>query len=221
MLISKRLKTIGDLISDNDIVVDVGADHGLLETYLISKNKNISITAVENKIGPYRILEENLKNYKNVHLSLSNGIECVDKHTKTVVIAGMGGLNIVSILSKFPEKTKYLNKIIIDAHRDISIVRRSIISYGFNISKEIIVQENKKFYVVIEFVKAVQKEEYSDDTLDFGYKLYKDKLWIKYKDYLIKQNNKTIEKIQDLESMQDKILYLKKLNERLENYGKN
>ena len=221
MLVSKRIKTIGDFISSGDVVVDVGADHGLLELYLIAKYNNISITAVENKIGPYKILEENLKCYKNIRLSLSDGLECVNKDTKTVVLAGMGGLNIINILSRFPEKTMNLKKIIVDAHRDIGMVRRNIISYGFNISREKIVYDNRKYYVVIEFVKSLYLEEYSNDALDFGYKIYLEKSWPKYKEYLIKQNNRTIEKIKHLDSMQDKILYLKKLNERLENYGKN
>ena len=31
MVVSKRIKTIGDFIESGDVVVDVGADHGLLE----------------------------------------------------------------------------------------------------------------------------------------------------------------------------------------------
>ena len=221
MIVSKRIKTIGDFISSNEKVFDVGADHGLLELYLLAKNQNIEVTAVENKIGPFKILEENLRGYKKVHLSLSDGIECLKNDITTVVIAGMGGLNIVNILSRFPEKVMNLKKIIIDAHRDIEIARRNIISYGFNISKEKIVLENKKYYVVIEFTKSLFMEEYNNDVLQFGYKLYEDKLWPKYKNYLISQNKRTINRIAHLESMQDKVLYLKNMNERLENYGKN
>ena len=38
---------------------------------------------------------------------------------------------------------------------------------------------------------------------------------------LIDATYEEIEKIKDIESMQDKVLSLKKMNERLENYGKN
>ena len=221
MVIPQRIRTIGDCIENGDVVVDVGADHGLLELYLIAKYPHITITAVENKIGPYRILENNLKGYKNVRLSLSDGIECASRSTKTVVIAGMGGLNIVKILSAYPEKTLHFKKIVIDAHRDIEIARRTIVSFGFRIKKEKIVYEQDKFYVVSEFVKTAYPLNYSNNVMQIGYQLYKDELWPKYKDYLIDKNNKTISKIEHLDNMQDIILSLKKLNERIEKYGKN
>ena len=221
MVVPQRIKTIGDFIESGDVVVDVGADHGLLEVYLIAKYPQITVTAVENKIGPYKILERNLKAYKNVRLSLSDGLQCVSKATRTVVMAGMGGLNIKNILSRYPHKTRHLNKIIIDAHRDISIARQEIINYGFRISREKIVFEQGKFYIVSEFTKTRKRMKYNKDILDIGYKLYEDDLWPKYKEYLMLENKKTIEKITDVKTMQDKVLNLETMNERLEKYGKN
>ena len=221
MVVSSRIKTIADFIEDGDVLVDVGADHGLLELYLLAKYQNISITAVENKIGPYKILEQSLKGLKNIKLSFSDGISCVNNDTKTVVIAGMGGINIRNILNKHPDKVDGLTKIVIDAHRDVDIARKTIINFGFRISKEKIVFEQDKFYVVSEFIKDEKPHEYDDDVIQIGYQLYNDELWIKYKEYLIEKNNKTINKIKKLDSMQDKVLNLKKMNERLEKYGKN
>ena len=221
MVIPQRIKTIGDFIERDDIVVDVGADHGLLELYLIAKNQNILVTAVENKVGPYRILENNLKGLKNVKLSLSDGIECVSRKTKTVVLAGMGGCNIEKILSAYPEKTRHLKKIIVDAHRDIALTRKTIINFGFKFKAEKIVFEQGKFYVISEFIKANKPVKYSSNTLEIGYQLYKDELWPKYKEYLLDQNQKEIAKIQNINKMQDRVLKLQKLNKRIENYGKN
>ena len=152
---------------------------------------------------------------------MSDGISCVTQDTKTVVIAGMGGLNIVNILSAHPRKTKNLEKIVVDAHRDIALVRSSIVRFGFQINHEKIVFEQGKYYVVIEFVKAITPTFYSEDVLEIGYKIYEDELWPKYKQNLIAENNKTINKIKHLKNMQDKVLYLTKMNERIRNYGKN
>ena len=220
MVVSERIKTIGDFILDGDVVVDVGADHGLLELYLLAKYQNVSITAVENKIGPYKILENSLKGLKNVRLSLSDGINVVNKDTTTVVIAGMGGLNIKNILLAHPEKIKGLKKIIIDAHRDIEIARKTIVSFGFRFSKEKIIFEQGKFYIVSEFIKDEKTAEINNDFIQIGYNLQNDELWPKYRDYLIETNNKTIEKIKDLDNIQDKVLALKNKNERIVNYGK-
>ena len=221
MVVSLRIKTIGDFIEKDDVVVDVGADHGLLELYLIAKHQNIKITAVENKIGPYKILENSLKGLKDVTLSYSDGIASINKDTKTVVIAGMGGLNIKNILNAHPEKLENVQKIVIDAHRDIEIARRTIINYGFKINNEKIVYEQDKFYIVSEFLKCEKAPNYDEDVLQIGYHLQDEKLWPNYQKYLIEVNQKTIDKIKDLDSMKDKVLNLKKMNERLKMYGKN
>ena len=221
MVIPSRIKTIGNFVSENDVVADVGADHGLLELYLLAKYPNVKVVAIENKIGPYKILDNNLRCFRNIRLSLSDGLTAVDSTVNTVVIAGMGGLNIKKILNNHPAKCKKIDKFIIDAHRDIDVARKSIIKYGFKIEKEVLVYEQKKYYVISEFVKTKEAPIYSEDELQIGLKLYEDELWPNYRDYLIQTNNRTIEKIKDKVNMQDKVLKLQKFNERLLNYGKN
>ena len=111
MLVSTRLKTVASFINESDCLADIGADHGILEIYLLAKYSNIKITAIENKKGPYKILDYNLRSFKNIRLSLSDGLESVDKSIDTVVLAGMGGTNIIKILKRYPEKIRQLKKI--------------------------------------------------------------------------------------------------------------
>ena len=221
MVISERIQTLGNFICEGEKVADIGADHGLLELYVLGKRKNVFITAVENKKGPYAILDRTLRGLKNVQLSLSDGLDEIDETHNTVVIAGMGGLNIKKIIEANKEKISNINKFIIDAHRDIDVVRKTLIKYGYKIDKEKIVLEDEKFYVVNCFIKVNEKQTYSKDEIEFGYELYKDELWPLYKKNLIKRNNETIAKISGNQNNQNKILKLKKLNERLEHYGKN
>ena len=220
MTISTRIRTIGDFISSNEKVADIGADHGYLELYLLAKHNDIFITAIENKKGPYSILEKALRGFRNVKLSLSDGLTAVEKGTSTVVIAGMGGLNIKKIIDAKNEKLEFINKFIIDAHRDIDVVRKTLINYGYKISKEVIVYEDNKYYVINEFIKTKNKYRYSQDEIEFGYRIYKNKLWPKYRDYLVKRNEETIAKIKDNPKNQNIILKLQNVNERLLNYGK-
>lgn len=221
MIIPLRIKTIANFIDHGEKVADVGADHGLLEIYLLAKFTDVRVIAIENKKGPYENLKNNLIAFKNIRLSYSDGLTAMDRETTTIVLAGMGGLNIKKILDVYPLKTKKAKKIIIDAHRDGDIARETIINYSFRIKCEKIVYEQGKYYVISVFEKADKIPEYSKDELCFGYKLYEDELWPSYKEYLIKQNKKTIQKIGDNEKLQNKVEYLKSLNERIENYGKN
>jgi len=220
MAISARIRAIGEFISAGEKVADVGADHGYLELYLLAKHSDIFITAIENKKGPYSILDNNLRGFKNIKLSLSDGISAIDKDTTTLVLAGMGGLNIKKILDKKPEKLESITKVIVDAHRDIDVVRKSLVDYGFRIAKEIIVYEDNKYYVINEFIRDDKNHSYSEDEIEFGYRIYSDKLWPEYRNYLIEVNNRTIEKVKDNPKSQNKILKLKNINERLMNYGK-
>ena len=215
-----RLKTIGDFIEDGEKVADVGADHGLLELYLLGKYPQMEIVAIDNKVGPYKNLQATLGCFKNVRLSLSDGLTSVDKDCTTLVLAGMGGLNIQKILKDNPQKLDKITKIITDAHRDPNVSRKTIVLLGYKINKEILVYEEEKFYVISEFIKSNEKIEYSDDVYEFGYEIYNDKLWPSYKEYLKEKNEKVIANCRKIKRLQDKVLQYQKLNERLEIYGK-
>lgn len=220
MIVPVRLRKIASYIEPGEKVADVGADHGLLELYLITRNTNNSVVAIENKKGPYNILKDNLIGVKNIRLSYSDGLEAVDKDVNTVVIAGMGGLNLVKILKVYPKKVQKLEKIIVDPHRDNYEVRKYITSLGFNIKNEDIVFEKEKFYVITVFKKVSRKTKYTEDQLEFGYNIFKHPLWNEYKNYLLDKANRNLENLSK-DSLSDKYEKTETYIKRLENYGKN
>ena len=195
MKISNRLKVIASFIKDNSNVIDVGADHGLLEIYLLEQNKANSLFAVENKIGPFTILKNNLKDYK-VDLSLSDGISEMPEHVDTIVIAGMGGILISDILKAHKEKLTNVKQIVVDAHRDNRLVRETITNLGYYIEKEQIVFENNKYYFVISFLKGHKK--YSEDELEWGYQTNNDPLFKDYKEHELNTLSINLAKIRRL-----------------------
>lgn len=178
MKISDRLKAVASFIKENANVADVGADHGLLEIYLINEGRINSILAIENKSGPFSILKNNLKDY-DVKLSLSDGISNIDEAIDTIVLAGMGGILISSILNSHREKLTSIKQIVVDAHRDIKLVRENICKLGFYIEKEKIVYEKGTYYFVISFLKGHQN--YSLSEYEWGYKIKEDPLFEKYR----------------------------------------
>lgn len=211
MKISNRLERIASFIKNDSFVGDVGADHGLLELYLLKNRKIKGIMAIENKIGPYKILENNLKDY-NVILSFSDGISKIDEKVDTLVIAGMGGKLIVDILKANPQNIKNINHIITDSHRDCEYVRREIVDLGFEIENEAIVYEKGIYYFVISFVRGCKK--HSDIELEWGYKISCDPLFKQYKDYTIEKLNNILKNIDDKNCKKVKII--SKKIERLE-----
>lgn len=184
MKISERLSTIASFINKDAFVMDVGADHGLLEKYLIDNEIVKHIIAVENKKGPLDILKNNLSGY-DVTISYSDGIKDITPEVDTLVLAGMGGMLIVNILNSDSSKLKNVKHIIIDAHKDIEFVRREISKLGYYIKTEKIVYENNNYYFVINFESGNKK--LTDIEYEFGVNISMDPLFEKYRESQIEK----------------------------------
>lgn len=218
MALSKRLFALANQVDDNSSVFDVGADHGLLEKYLIDNKKAHMICAVENKTGPFSVLSNNLKGY-NVTLSLSDGIEELNECYDTLIIAGMGGKLICDILSKHLEKLIYIKNIIIDAHRDVYDVRKYLVNRGFYIFFEDIIKENNKFYFIIKFKRG--KENYSDLELKYGSKILNNDVFNEYIENEKKKICDNLNKINNSLNCEEKRKILINELERLKEYENN
>jgi len=167
MKLSRRLQAVADFIEDGSSVFDVGADHGNLEIFLSTSRKINKIFAVDNKEGPYSILVNNTKEYKNIQTKLSSGLDDYSSEYDTVVIAGMGGQLIIELLQEHPENLKTINHLIIDPHKNIDDTRVALLKLGFVIKEEKIVKENKKYYFVIHLIKG-SNIKYTEDEILYG-----------------------------------------------------
>ena len=207
MKLSQRLFTIASLVRKDSVVADIGADHGMLSIYLIEEKIAKKVFAVENKMGPFSNLENNTRNYPEISVSLSDGISLIPDDIDTVVIAGMGGLLISEIFLSHKEKLQYVNNIIVDAHRDLEVVRLTLQELGFEIVKETLVKEGV-FYNVISAQKGHHK--LSPIELEFGYKINDDPLFKEYQEHLLTQFENNFKQNNSLE-LKEKIERLKKL----------
>ena len=70
--LSKRLETIYDMVSFNNVVADIGSDHALLPIALVLNGKVTRAYASEVNEGPYDMSVKNIEKY-----GLSNYIEPV------------------------------------------------------------------------------------------------------------------------------------------------
>lgn len=191
--LSKRLKLILEMVPSS-VTADIGSDHGKLMIALVENGIISKGYAVENKEGPFERLRNNLTVHgviNKVTPIFSDGIKDLPSDVSTVVIAGMGGLNIVNILKSHQEKLKYVQTIIIDAHNAVPLARKEISELGYTIADENIVKEDDIFYEIIKFVKA-DKAIISDEDLEFGPILRQQKSATfkeKYKNRLFEINN--------------------------------
>ena len=221
MQIPKRLQVIGNLIPEGAYVADIGADHGLLEQFIALHLKDYHILAIENKEGPLNALRAQAECLKNVIISRSDGMNKVTSEYDTIVLAGMGGDNIINILIRDVSKLKKVKQIIVDAHSFIPKVRAKLIELGFAMDYEEIVYEAGVYYIIISFKRNTLDKHFSKDEIDFGYKLYLDPLFSDYKKYMIEKYKTLLEILSQVKTETEKYKEVCDELRRFESYGQN
>ena len=213
--LSERLETIYKMVPQG-MAADIGADHGKLMIALYEGGIVSHGYAVENKKGPYNRLVKALEE-KGIEEEIiplfSDGIKDVPDNVHTIIIAGMGGNLIIDILKKYPQKTKNIQTLIIDAHTAVPKVRKEVSKLGFVIADEKIVREDGIFYEIIKFLRA-DIASYGENDIEFGPILRNEKSATfkeKYNsrifeiDQLLKNKNLPKERIEQLSKEKEKI----------------
>lgn len=202
--LSKRLIAIAEMVDPSAYIADIGADHGYLPIHLVSNNRIQWAQAVENKMGPYLNLKQNVDRAglaSHITVTLGDGISSLNGGVDTLVIAGMGGEAIMNILSAHPENLSNIDTIIVDPHRDIKKVRVFMVNLGFHIQKEKMIKEDGIYYVIIKFKKGAPSRPYNLDEYRLGPKLLESPDEVFYS-YLLEQKkrvNKVLNGVQTKE----------------------
>ena len=185
--LSKRLEAISSLIPNNSKIIDIGCDHGLLDIYLfqkkISKNKiasDINENALNN--AKENIKKNKLENF--IETRLGNGLDTLKEtdDIDTIIISGMGAHTVVGILKNNLHKLTKINTIVIQSNTKIEFLRKEVTKLNYLIEDELLIEDNKKIYTIIKFIKG--KKKYSKKELFFG------PILLKNNTQLFQENNK-------------------------------
>ena len=182
--INKRLEMIAFKIPDNRSVIDVGCDHALLGIYLVLNKKNIKVIASDINEGPLVKARENIKEYgveEQIKIKLGNGIDTIEEGIDTIVISGMGGLNMVGILKYKTHLLKNVSTIVLSPNNYTKEVRQEITKLGYHIVDEDLVEDKGIIYPVIVFEKG--KKHYRKQDYIYGPVLLKQRSTL-FKKYL-------------------------------------
>ena len=199
------------------VTADIGSDHGKLMIALFNDGRIPKGYAIENKKGPYdrlvkALTEANIE--EDVVPLFSDGITDLPISVGTIVLAGMGGDNILKILLDHPEKLKHVQTIIIDAHTNTPKLRKEISDMGFVIADEKMVEEDGIYYEIIKFIKS-DVAYYNEQDIEFGpilrkeqSALFKQKYEARIKEIEYLLNNKSLpeNKINVLSNEKERII---------------
>ena len=203
-----RLQLIADLVPKCKLAADIGADHGRLSCYLLSKGRCeemiVSDISADSLNKSKRLIDLHGLSPR-AHFMVADGLEAVNRRADAVIIAGIGGKTIAEMLRK--HELIGGAKLIISAHTDLPLLRGALNKYGYTLQRETVIRASGRYYTVIEAVKG--KSEYSQQQLYIGHNLC-DTDGSTMAEYLSWRKD-----VVSITKDPDKLLYIKWLNEEL------
>ncbi len=149
---------------------DVGCDHGYCTWYMLENGMCESAVISDISAQSLNKAENLLKSYiqKGVVTSVcADGLEGVNKDVNQVLIAGMGGEEIISIL----EKSFIPENFVLQPMKNVRAVREFLLEKGAAISVDEPFEFGGKFYYVIKGKNRGKSSIYGGQQLDFGLNL--------------------------------------------------
>lgn len=194
--LSERLSAVAAHLPKSAHFVDVGSDHAYLPCYVCLQDPSSKAVAGEINEGPYRSAQKQVKLQgltDRIDVRKGDGLAVVQPdEVKQVVVAGMGGPLIASILEQGKKKLGRVEQLIVQPNIDARALRKWFQKNGFILQKEQILEEAGHIYEVLVAVRE-GKSIYHEDAdvrekeLLFGPILLKEKneafraKWLDYK----------------------------------------
>lgn len=168
--LTKRQTVIVNSAKKLPVTADVGCDHGYIGTELLLQNKtdfliasDISAPSLEKAV---KLLKKNGLTQKSC-TRVGDGLEVIrpDEKVDQIIIAGMGGKEIMDILEKYPDK-KSVSHWIFQPMKEVAELRAYLQKNNLKILHDMVVSERKKYYHII--TAEYGRQKLSPFELDFG-----------------------------------------------------
>jgi len=138
------MKAIADLVIQGKACADIGTDHGYIPAYLLEKNVCPFVILCDIGEGPLSIAQNNLSDIdkSKADFRLGDGIKVLKpSEVSTVIIAGMGGELIESILGYDLDKSHSYERIILQPRTKSDELRLWLNDNGFSIDSFVLAEE--------------------------------------------------------------------------------
>lgn len=178
--LSDRLFAVYQYIPQGSILADIGSDHAYLPIYAVYHGRVEKAIAGEVAEGPFqtavsRVKEAGLSSQIDVRKGDGMSVMQFPGEANCITIAGMGGPLIMSILQRGKAKLQGVKRLILQPNVASYPVRKWLISNGWQIEAETILEEAGHIYEVIVADKENKPKELTEKELFFGPYLLKEK----------------------------------------------
>ena len=131
-------------------LADIGCDHAYVSIEAVKRKLVKKAIACDISPGPLEAAKKNIgESGMNIELRLGDGLEPIgENEADVVVVAGMGGMRILGILSEGFHKI-HNSLLIMQPQHDLEKLRRGLFGLGFGVAFEKLVKEDGRFYEII------------------------------------------------------------------------
>ena len=206
----ERLEKILSLSDPVDTMADIGTDHGFVPyTFLKEKKANFAIATDISapSLEKAKALCSSWGSEK-IQCRLGDGLAPLKPgECQAIVIAGMGGNLIYTILQKGMEIAKFCKYLILQPMQAVDFLRENLEDLGFYIEKEDIAYERGKYYHIF---KVIYNPDLCKENQDPYRAFLKDKspikkAWIDYEIKRLENLSSFIKKAQDPSRQEEKL----------------
>ncbi|GIO23115.1 class I SAM-dependent methyltransferase [Oceanobacillus sp. J11TS1] len=151
--LSNRLKIVASYLPQGANFADIGSDHAYLPAYVCLEDKTAKAIAGEVNQGPLDSANKTIQFHQlenRIDARLGDGLAVLEQgEVDQIVIAGMGGSLIRSILKSNPSIAKSAKRIIAQPNVDARMVRQWFDQNNFVLIAEEIVDEQGHIYEIL------------------------------------------------------------------------
>ncbi len=169
--LDERLQTAADLFPACAYGADIGADHGRLSCYLLEKGicrrmcvADISVESL--KKADLLLHQRGLEDRADI--MAGSGLTVLTQPAQAVAILGMGGHTMAEILKEGEDRLQGAS-LILSAHTEMELVRKTLGEIGYRITEERIAFSAARYYVLL--LAGAGKEEITEKQCFLGPRL--------------------------------------------------
>lgn len=167
--LSKRLQAVAAMVTEGNVVCDVGCDHGFVSIYLVKSKRCPRVIAMDVNEGPLQAAREHIAEHllaDYIETRLSDGVRELGKgEAQTLICAGMGGRLMKRILEEGACKVETMQELILQPQSELQGMREYLGEKGYLIVDENMILEEGKYYPMMRVSPgAVQRQEESTEA---------------------------------------------------------
>ena len=154
----KRLEAIASRVRRGCRLADIGTDHAYLPIYLVQEAICSKVIAADVNESPLAVAAQNICEkglQDNIILRLGDGLSVLAPgEVDDIVIAGMGGELIASLIKNAPFVRSPQYRLILQPMSRPETLREYLMTNGFHIEDEEIICQGNKLYIIMQVAFA-------------------------------------------------------------------